>query len=56
MSKEQSIFILIISFVYIVLMLWLFVNELYIEILKSVAILIGSFILGMIFGKLESDK
>ena len=52
MNKGQEIFLLIILLMYIVLLVWLFINELYIEILKSFAILLGSFVLGMIMAKL----
>ena len=50
--NKQEIFLLILGLVWSALMIWLFIEELYIEILKSVVILMGSTILGIIFAEL----
>ena len=55
MSKSQEIFILILLIIYILLMVWCFFAGEYLTIIKSFCILIGSFILGIIYAKLE-DK
>lgn len=54
MNKFQKIFMLILLIIYILLMIWCFFSGEYLTIIKSVCILIGSFILGIIYAKLGS--
>ena len=55
MNKKQQIFYLILVILYILLMLWCFIEKYYITIMESICVLVGSFILGVIFAKL-GDK
>ena len=56
MNRKQKIFYLCILSTWILLMLWCFIEKDYVTIIKSISILIGSFIMGVIFAKLgDSD-
>lgn len=52
MTAKQKILWLILLIIWLLLMIWEFSIEEYIEIIKSICILIGSFIIGIIFVKL----
>lgn len=49
MTKKQKIFLSILLIIYILLIVWCFFIEEYKTIIKSICILIGSFMLGNIF-------
>ena len=56
MNKKQKILYLCVLSTYILLMIWCFIEKDYLTIIKSFSILIGSFIMGVIFAKLgDSD-
>lgn len=52
MTAGQKIFYLILLIIWLLLMIWEFSIGEYIGIIKSIFILIGSFILGIIYAKL----
>ena len=56
MNNKEKILYLALSIIYIALMIWCFIEKDYATIIKSICILIESFILGVIFAKLEDDK
>lgn len=56
MNNKQKILYLALLIIYIALMIWCFIEKDYATIIKSICILIGSFILGVIFAKLGDDK
>ena len=52
MNKNQRIFYITLAILYILLMIWLFIEKDYYSIIRSICILIGSFIIVIIFAKL----
>ena len=53
MNKKQEIFWTILLLIYLLLMIWCFIEKEYMTIIKSFCILIGSCITGIIYGKLS---
>ena len=56
MNNKQKVLYLILLIIYIALMIWCFIEKEYTTIIKSICILIGSFILSVIFVNLGDDK
>ena len=56
MNNKQKIFYYIILIIFIILMIWSFIEQDYKTIIKSFCILIGSFIVGIIYAKLGEDN
>ena len=56
MNKNQQIFFIVLVILYILLMIWLFIEKDYYSIIKSICILIGSFVLAIVFAKLGGKK
>lgn len=56
MATKQKIFYLILLIIWLLLMIWEFSIGEYKGIIKSICILIGSFIMGIIYAKLGDDK
>ena len=54
MNKKQKVFWIIILLIYLLLMIWCFIEKEYMAIIKSICILIGSFIMGIIYGILSN--
>lgn len=52
MNNKQKIFYYIILIIFIILMIWRFIEQDYKTIIKSFCILIGSFIIGFIYARL----
>lgn len=52
MTKKQKIFYLILLIIWLLLMIWKFSIGEYKGIIKSICILAGSFIMGIIYAKL----
>lgn len=49
MSKGQIIFYIVITFIWLLLMIWCFVTKEYMAIIRSFFIMIGSAILGYLY-------
>lgn len=55
MTTKQKIFYLILLIIWLLLMIWEFYIGEYKRIIKSICILVGSFILGVIYSNLGGD-
>ena len=53
MNKKHEIFWTILLLIYLLLMIWCFIEKEYMTIIKSLCILIGSCIMGIIYRKLS---
>lgn len=56
MNEKQKIFYYIILIIYIALMTWCFIEKDYATIIRSFCILIGSFILGVIYARIGEKE
>lgn len=56
MSKGQIIFYIVITFIWLLLMIWCFAIKEYMAIIKSFFIMIGSAILGALYAILGDEE
>lgn len=56
MTTKQKIFYLILLILWLLLMIWEFSIGEYKEIIKSICILVGSFIMGIVYTKLGGKE
>lgn len=55
MNKKQKVFYILIFIIYLLLILYCYLIHDYETIIKSICVLIGSFIFGIVYSKLGDD-